>query len=208
MVLSASFPEPARRFEPLAPERAAESWSGLAGGVLDVMHEAVLLVGRELRLLGANRAARRLLREGDGLALSARSVVASTPAATCQLRRGIEAAARGQIGRLHVPRTGRAALALLLEPHPAGSGSGAAVVFATDPGHSHPWSGELPGERYGFTPAEWDVARRLAAGARLVRIATELGITLNTVRGHLKHIYAKAGVHRQAELVARLLSES
>jgi DNA-binding CsgD family transcriptional regulator len=62
--------------------------------------------------------------------------------------------------------------------------------------------------RWGFTPAECDVAGRLAAGADLGAIAAALGITLHTVRGHLKHLYTKAGVHRQAELVARLLSDA
>jgi DNA-binding CsgD family transcriptional regulator len=168
----------------------------------------VLVTGRDLRLLGSNRAARRLLSEGDGLAASERCIVASTPAATHELRRGIELAARGEARRLSVPRTGRAPLALLVEPHPQALGAGAAVIFATDPERGRSPARATLASRYGFTPAECDVAQRLAAGADLERIGAELGITLSTVRGHLKHVFAKAGVHRQAELVARLLSEA
>ncbi len=193
---------------PFAPPRSAESWPVLASGVLDLLREAVFVTARDLRLLGSNRAARRLLSEGDGLAASERSIVASTPAATSELRRGIERAARGEARRLSVPRSGRAPLALLVEPHPQAPGDGAAVIFATDPERGRAPASATLASRYGLTPAECDVAQRLAAGADLERIAAELGITLCTVRGHLKHVFAKAGVHRQAELVARLLSET
>jgi DNA-binding CsgD family transcriptional regulator len=80
------------------------------------------------------------------------------------------------------------------------------VVFVNDPERSRESGLDALSERYGFTPTEREVAQQLAAGAGLSAIAEMLGITLNTVRGHLKHLYAKAGVHRQAELVAKLLS--
>jgi DNA-binding CsgD family transcriptional regulator len=207
MAASASLPHPARPFSPPVPERSAESWPGLASGVLDLLREAVLVVARDLRLLAVNRVARRLLREGDGLAASPRGIGASTPLATTELRRSIERTAHGEILRMQVPRLGRAPLSLLVEPHPLSpSGLAAAVIFATDPELGGSSRAEQMAVRWGFTPAECDVAHRLAAGADLGTIAAELGITLHTVRGHLKHLYTKAGVHRQAELVSRLLS--
>jgi DNA-binding CsgD family transcriptional regulator len=155
-----------------------------------------------------NRAAHVLLREGDGLSLSPRGVVASTPSATIALRRGIEGAARGERGRVQVPRIGRTPLALLLEPHPQTPSSGAAaVVFATDH-ESRLLSAEELQAHYRFTPTECCVARRLAAGADLECIASSLGISMNTVRGHLKQIFSKTRTHRQAELVCKLLSEA
>jgi DNA-binding CsgD family transcriptional regulator len=206
MAVPASLPRPVRSFAPV-PDRSPESWPGLASGVLDLLHEAVLVIARDLRVLGVNRAARKLLREGDGLAASPPGVVASTPVATTELRRGIERAAHGERLRMQVPRLGRAALSLLVESHPAApSGLAAAVVFVTDPEQGRKSRAELLASRWGLTPAECDVAERLAAGDDLDRIAAELGITLHTVRGHLKHVFSKAGVHRQAELVARLLS--
>ena len=200
---------PARPFVPPLVERGPGGWAGLASGVLDLLQEAVLVTARDFRLLGANRAARKLLREGDGLAASHGSIVASTPLATSELRRHVERTIHGEKQRMQVPRAGRASLSLLVEPHPLErSGLGAAVIFATDPERGRGASAETLSARYGFTPAEWDVAQRLAAGADLEHIAAELGITLHTVRGHLKHVFTKAGVHRQAELVARLLSEA
>jgi DNA-binding CsgD family transcriptional regulator len=209
MVASAPLSHPARSFASPVPERSPESWPGLASGVLDLLREAVLVVARDFRLLGANRAARQLLREGDGLTASERSIAASTSPATAELRRSIERTARGEQLRMQVPRLGRAPLSLRVEPHPLGpTALGAAVIFATDPERGRSPRAEQMASRWGFTPAECDVARRLAAGADLGTIAIELGITLHTVRGHLKQLFTKAGVHRQAELVARLLSDA
>jgi DNA-binding CsgD family transcriptional regulator len=187
--------------------RASTSWSGLASGVLDLLREAVLVLGRDARLLGSNRVADALLREGDGLVLSAGGVVASTPGATHALYRRIERAACGEGGRVQVPRFGRTPLTLLVAPHPqAASGSAAAVVFATDAAARGPRD-EVLAARHGLTPTECCVAQRLCAGADVECIARELEISRNTVRGHLKQIFGKTRSHRQAELVCKLLSE-
>jgi DNA-binding CsgD family transcriptional regulator len=188
-------------------ERVSASWPGLATGVLDLLRDAVLVLGRDARLLGMNRAAHTLLREGDGLVLSSRGLLASTPTATTALRRGIERAAQGEGARMQVPRSGRAPLSLVVEPHPQDVSGAAAVVFATDHESRGLRADELIA-RYRFTPTECSVARRLAAGVGLECIARELGISMNTVRGHLKQIFGKTRTHRQAELVCKLLSEA
>ena len=56
---TAVHPIPAAR----APyERPSGSWARLATSVLDLLREAVFVLGRDARLLGLNRAARALLR--------------------------------------------------------------------------------------------------------------------------------------------------
>jgi DNA-binding CsgD family transcriptional regulator len=51
-------------------------------------------------------------------------------------------------------------------------------------------------------PAEARVALRLGAGESLADAAEALGITRETGRALLKRVFAKADVHRQAQLVA------
>jgi DNA-binding CsgD family transcriptional regulator len=188
--------------------RVSASWPVLATGVLDLLPEAVLVLGRDARPLGMNRAAAELLRQGDGLSLSLRGVVASTPSATLALRRGIECAAASRSVRFEVPRIRRGPLWLSVESLPAHAGApGAAVVFASDRDVQAPTHEDLAA-RYRFTPTECSVALRIAAGAGPARIARELGVSMNTVRGHLKQIFVKTRTHRQAELVSRLLSRT
>lgn len=58
--------------------------------------------------------------------------------------------------------------------------------------------------RFGFTPAEARVAAQMAAGLPISEIADRLGVSRETVRTHLKHIFEKTGCRRQAELTALL----
>lgn len=60
--------------------------------------------------------------------------------------------------------------------------------------------------RYGFTPAEARLAILLMKGIDLEAAATQLSVSVQTVRSQLKSIFAKTNVNRQAELVSRLLS--
>jgi LuxR family maltose regulon positive regulatory protein len=50
---------------------------------------------------------------------------------------------------------------------------------------------------------ELEVLRLLAEGLRYAEIAGRLVVSLNTVRFHVKEIYGKLGVNRQAQAVAR-----
>lgn len=61
-------------------------------------------------------------------------------------------------------------------------------------------------ESYGLTDRETDIVLLLARGLAPKEIATELAISVHTVRDHVKAIYEKAGVNSRAELVANLFS--
>ena len=52
--------------------------------------------------------------------------------------------------------------------------------------------------------AEAKLAARLATGASLENISNELQISKQTGRTHLKRVFAKMGIGRQAELVSLL----
>lgn len=53
----------------------------------------------------------------------------------------------------------------------------------------------------GLTERESDVFRLLVRGNNTLRIQEELAITKNTLKYHVRHIYEKAGVHSQQELI-------
>lgn len=78
-----------------------------------------------------------------------------------------------------------------------------ALAFIADPDRTPPARGSaaLLRRMYGFTPAEARVAMLVAQGKRIQNIAADLEISVHTARTHLKRIFEKAGVVRQAELV-------
>jgi DNA-binding NarL/FixJ family response regulator len=65
---------------------------------------------------------------------------------------------------------------------------------------------QLPGA-YDLTPHELRILRLLAEGHHYQTAAGELGVTVNTVRFHLRHIYDKLQVHSKSEAVAKALRE-
>jgi DNA-binding CsgD family transcriptional regulator len=82
--------------------------------------------------------------------------------------------------------------------------------------HRAEWSGriallgEVPAPLHGLeplaaafrlSPAETRLWAALAAGRRLTDFADESGISVNTARVQLRALFAKTGVHRQAELL-------
>ncbi|MFX3548128.1 LuxR C-terminal-related transcriptional regulator [Ralstonia mannitolilytica] len=59
-----------------------------------------------------------------------------------------------------------------------------------------------------LTRREADVADLLAHGADPASIARKLGISLDTVRTHLKHVYRKTNTHSQCDVVRLMLAAS
>jgi LuxR family maltose regulon positive regulatory protein len=51
--------------------------------------------------------------------------------------------------------------------------------------------------------SEIRVLRYLPTNLSMAEIANELSVSHNTVRTHMRHIYAKLGTHRRADTVAR-----
>jgi len=57
---------------------------------------------------------------------------------------------------------------------------------------------------YGFTNCESQLAALLARGTNLSDAAAHLGVSINTVKTHLRGIYEKMGTNKQAQVVAKL----
>lgn len=60
---------------------------------------------------------------------------------------------------------------------------------------------------YHLTPQEHELLKLLVDGHHKKTAAAELGISVNTVSFHLKHIYEKLQVHSKTEAVAKALRE-
>lgn len=60
---------------------------------------------------------------------------------------------------------------------------------------------EAVADRYGLTQREREVFGMLARGRDRTYIEEQLVISKNTVKAHVKHIYAKLGIHSQQDLI-------
>ncbi len=58
--------------------------------------------------------------------------------------------------------------------------------------------------QHGLTPREADILMLIAQGRRAPEMTDALGVSMGTVRTHVKHLYTKLGVHSYAEAVKAL----
>ncbi|WP_157216552.1 helix-turn-helix transcriptional regulator [Flavisphingomonas formosensis] len=77
----------------------------------------------------------------------------------------------------------------------------ALALFLGDPERQAAVSGDTLRELFGLTPTEAAISASLANGTSVIETARRLGIAENTVRAHLRSIFAKTGVNRQSQLV-------
>jgi DNA-binding CsgD family transcriptional regulator len=188
--------------------------SANTNGALDAFEisgTAVVLINRMGEAFKANPSAERLL-NGD-VRIAKRRLVAKDKDATTALERALHDLLWRRIGGglsplVPLPRTGRRPLfaypAKLASVTANALADCQAVVILIDPDDvSRPPQAALQ-TAFGLSEAEARLAARLASGDALEIVTEQFGIAKETGRSQLKGIFAKIGVHRQAELVALL----
>ena len=115
-------------------------------------------------------------------------------------------------GTLPVHRSdGRQPLCVLITPLPNSPMSWLTanprwLVLLFDPEQRIQPVAETLAHELGITSREAELTALLSIGCDLQNVAQRLGISVHTVRTHLKSIFAKTGIHSQTELVRRALS--
>lgn len=183
--------------------------------ILDMLSFGVVVASRS-GITFVNRAARDMEDAGCGLVpggtLRAGSTVLNT-----ELKALIEsacaAAADGEdfvashcVARQSSPQDLLLTVCSLPQSPDAGSPEHLCVVFISDPTRRPDVSNVVLSDLFGLTPTEAEVARALAGGRRTDEIAKELAISATTVAFHLRNLFDKTGTHRQADLVALILT--
>lgn len=185
---------------------------------LDLLPNAVWLLGSSGELLHANPAAMRISRRGDVITQAANGRPHARVACEDQrLQRLISSALQTGLGTgldaggsmMMWGNNGGGMLQVMVTPLASGMngfGEAAAVVFATDPASlPHDLAGNLQ-RLYELTPAESRLAAALASGESIQEFAMRAGITMATARTHLKHILGKTDTRRQSDLVRVILT--
>jgi DNA-binding NarL/FixJ family response regulator len=66
---------------------------------------------------------------------------------------------------------------------------------------------QSPDIKYQLTSREKEILTSLSKGNSFKMIASDLSISIDTVRTHIKHIYDKLHVHTQVEAVTKAINE-
>jgi DNA-binding CsgD family transcriptional regulator len=179
--------------------------------VLDHLSAGVVLLDRKLDVLFANKAFRAMAHDG-ALALHGRTLSSSLPPYARKFDRMTRSALLGGPDRTMAiphPNDGRL-ITILATPVRSRDFDGfanlhvrdsAAIIFMFDPGRPAALPPEWIMDAYELTMAEAQVAIQASLGRSVSDIGIRLKISPNTVKTHLRHIFAKTGVHGRAELV-------
>ncbi len=167
-----------------------------------------------------NHTMERLLTISNGLKIAANQLIAMDHKINGYLRGIIAATARTSAskaeypgGHLQVPRTGGLKpLTLLISPYRGTLEQQALigspirmVVLVSDPERKPPDLTSVLMQWYGLTRGEAEIAQGLLDYGSLEEIAGRRYVSKEAVRYHLKNVFAKVGVKRQAELIRVLL---
>ncbi|PRB83968.1 helix-turn-helix transcriptional regulator [Pseudomonas sp. MYb185] len=181
---------------------------------------ATLVLDETGSVLQLNDVARELLGHTDGLKLVGSRLEASYPSDNRELHKLIRDAVESKDASqpretreaLSIARpSGEVSLGVVVEPIPGaewaeGRGQPAVMVYIRDAVGKSQVDNRVAKELFNFTPAETMLALQLANGLSLEEAAENLGIMRNTARAHLRAIFSKTGVRRQAELVRVMLN--
>ena len=197
----------------------AEARETSAAALLDNPRIGVLHLDRRGRILEVNDRARAILRRGGGLSEGDGVLRAGEAAGRRRLEKLVASAlpdsgAVAAGGSMLVGRgPGSPPLVVHVKPVAVpeadyGAPHTAALVLIVEPGSGHRIDPDLVAGALGLTPMEARVAVWLAQGRSVREMAEATGRTEGSIYWHLKQIYQKQPVSRQADLVRLVLSIS
>ena len=185
---------------------------------LDGLQAGLFLVDAAGRLVHANAAGRAMLDEGNVLHANGK-LVALDAQGDSALRELLLAAGKGDAAlgekRISVRLTARDGAEYITHVLPLTAGArrragqsyaAVAAIFVQKVGHdASPGLGMLV-EQFGLTAAEVRVLTGIMDHGAVAEVAAALHLSPATVRTHLRHVFEKTGVRRQADLVKLLTS--
>lgn len=186
-----------------------------AFNILEHLADGVVVLDRRAQVLFANAAARRL--EAEGALRLRQPVATSSPQHSQRLAELLRTALLGAAGgTMSVPRNADGRLLTLVVSSIRGKDIGrlsdagykdaAVLLFVIDPANrrSIPLSQIM--DAYGLTRAEARVALAASSGNTVIETAQLLKLSPNTIKTHLRRVFAKTATARQAELAGLIAS--
>ena len=171
-----------------------------------------LLTDARGRVLYANAAAHQIAGGKDGITITSGQLSVMSPRNRAAFGKAIEEAATGRgrpLCRIEVerPTSDKAPYRLLLMPVPAAAGlyQPTAAVLIVDTEARPELDSEVLSDLFFLTPAEARVTAKLGVGRSADEIAGEMGVSLETVRTHIRRVLSKTGTGRQGELISLVL---
>jgi DNA-binding CsgD family transcriptional regulator len=182
-------------------------------GAMDRLGIGTLFLNRDAELVDCNRSGADILHGDLGLQLLDNRLVVTVESGRRNFQQALQSllqpdAAPPQTARL-CDDSGAALLDIvgrqLDSRRPACADAGALVLQLLPCGqHCRPPEARLLRDLYQLTPREINLALALLQGHSAQQAAAQLGVSVNTVKTHLKNIFEKTGCKNQSQVIALL----
>jgi DNA-binding CsgD family transcriptional regulator len=154
------------------------------------------------RILNTNATARGILSRREDIASHSGQLAFLKEATDVEFRAALEVASHlGESRRLLLPHDARYSAGPMLVLMTAGSAT-TVLVYLIESSFIPNADAAVLEKLFSWTPAEAKIAAMLATGMALEDVCAQIGITVQTARTHLKHLFAKTGFSRQGQLIA------
>ena len=186
---------------------------------MDLLPTGLLLLDARRQVVLQNRGAQRIARLDDGVRIEPSGPSAEDARENATLQKLIADALDSGVGGLITSTgflaisrpSGKQSFAVMVAPLLSTPGrtvvrDAAVAIFIADPESGRIHDPEVLAAMYSLTHSEAELVRLLATGMSLEEAAEGRGVSVNTARSHLKHVFAKTGTSRQGELVRLVLS--
>lgn len=218
-LLSHLLPHLRAAFETRHALRASELQAALGRHALAALETGILIVDADGQILLMNESTQRLVLDSGVLTFTRGRLATRTDVGRAALHGFLANLFQpAKAGKPH-PRTLRIARSGKLAPfqlrgQPISEDGKqwpqiprpAAVLFLRDPQAAMQQHDESVAQQFGLSPTESWVTASLARGRTLQQLASERGVSRETLRTHLKNIFDKTGCRRQADLIALVLA--
>lgn len=192
--------------------------AGALADTLDGLQAGMFLVDSGGRLVHANASGRAMLTEGNVLHANGRQIAFDVESDDA-LRDILLAAGNGDASRgekdMAVRLTARDGERFVTHVLPLNSGArrsagvsyaAVAAVFVQKAGQNASPALEMLAQQFELTPAEVRVLVAIMDFGGVAEVAASLKLSPATVRTHLRHVFEKTGVRRQADLIKLMTS--
>jgi DNA-binding CsgD family transcriptional regulator len=209
------------RYVDLAVQRGLDPSRVLLAGLeaLDVLGIGWLVSNSTGRVVTINNTAKDILQKKDGLELDSKGILQETQSGKNSILRMVRRATaprpRTSVGTdtsatLVQRHSSKGSFTVFVRPVRRTMGPGRprrrlALVLVMNPELAVDIAPAELHQLYGLTPTETRLTNALVNGKTLQESCTALNITRLTGRDHLDHVFAKAGVHRQNQLISLIL---
>ncbi len=189
--------------------------------VLDTLTTAIFFIDSAGSVVHMNDAAKQLVGANGPLALDKNRLVLTDPRAAKEFDVSIQRvmedgpAPNSEVQTISLPVGDTDRFSATLVPLTISSLSticgipaASAAMFVQEPVKKVPRAATMVADIYGLTHSELRVVETLSPSGSIKSLAADLGVSENTIKTHLQHIFQKTGTSNRSELIELLRSST